>query len=116
MKLAKDFLGKAVAIKIDRPLGSVHPKFDKIKYTSNYGYVEGVKAPDGDDLDAYLLKVDKPVEEYSGIVVAIVHRLQDDDDKLVVIPEGESMTDEEIEASIEFQEKWINSKHIIVRD
>ncbi len=115
LKICKSYLGKEVKVKIDRPIGSVHPRFDKIKYTSNYGYLEGVMAPDGDDLDAYLLKVNKPVSEYEGIVVAVVHRLNDDDDKLVVIPKEQTITDEEIEKAIDFQEKWSKSKHLIIR-
>ena len=114
-KIAKKFLGKTVEILIDRPIGSVHPRFDKIKYTSNYGYLDGVSAPDGDDLDAYLLKVNKPVDKYTGIVVAIIHRINDDDDKLVVIPKDQKITNEEIEHMVEFQEKWSKSKHIIFR-
>ncbi|MCL4374554.1 inorganic pyrophosphatase [Patescibacteria group bacterium] len=112
---AKKFLGKRVRIKIDRPIGSVHPNFDRIKYTVNYGYLEGVKAPDGDDLDVYLLRVDKPVNEFEGIVTAIVHRIHDDDDKLVVVPDGQSISDEEIDKAIEFQEKWSRSEHTIIR-
>ena len=113
--LAKKYLGKTVKIKIDRPLGSVHPRFDKLRYESNYGYLEGVNAPDGDDLDAYLLLVNEPVENYEGVVVAVVHRMNDDDDKLVVIPKGRSISDEEIEKAIEFQEKWSRSGHTIIR-
>lgn len=115
LEMAMIFLGKEVTIKIDRPIGSVHPKFDKLIYTSNYGYIEGTLAPDGEELDAFILKVSEPVKEFTGIAIAIVHRLTDDDDKLVVVPKGETMTDEEIEMAIEFQEKWITSKHTIVR-
>jgi len=112
-ELCKKYLGKIVKIKIDRPLGSKHPKYD-YEYPINYGYLEGVLAPDGEELDAYLLMVDKPVEQYEGFVTAIIHRTNDDDDKLIVIPEGETITDEEIEKAVEFQEKWF--KHIIVRE
>lgn len=110
--MAEKYLSKIVEITIDRPLGSFHPKWN-FKYEVNYGYLKGEMAPDGEELDAYLLKIDKPVEKFTGKVVAIVHRTNDDDDKLVVIPENESITDEEIEESIEFQEKWF--KHVIVR-
>ena len=79
----------------------------------NYGFVPGVIAPDGEELDAYILRVDKPVEEFEGEVMAIVHRTENDDDKLVVVPEGEPVTDEEIEKMVEFQEKWF--KHEVVR-
>lgn len=103
LMLCKKYLGKEVEIKIDKPIGSIHPGFKKIKHTSNYGYIEGVKAPYGDYLDAYLLKVGEPVNEYKGVVVAIVHRLSDDDDKLVVIPEGETITNEEMESRLIFR-------------
>lgn len=110
--LAKELLGKKVKIKIDRQLGSKHPKWGFV-YDVNYGYVEGIIAPDGEELDAYLLKVDRPVEVFEGVVVAIVHRTDNDDDKLVVIPEGEVVTDAEIESATQFQEKFF--KHKIVR-
>jgi inorganic pyrophosphatase len=60
----------------------------KLIYTSNYGYIEGTLAPDGEELDAFLLKVYEPVKEYAGVAIAVVHRLSDDDDKLVVVPKG----------------------------
>jgi len=110
--IAKKYLRKIVEIIIDRPLGSYHPKWD-LKYLVNYGYLKGVIAPDGEELDAYVLKIDKPLDKFTGKVVAIVHRTNDDDDKLVVIPENEVITDEEIDKLIEFQEKWF--KHIIKR-
>ena len=95
LDLAKKYLGQIVEVTIDRQLGTKHPKWDFI-YAVNYGYIEGVKAPDGEDLDAYVLKVETPVEKFSGKVVAIVHRLDNDDDKLVVVPDGQDVTDEEI--------------------
>lgn len=110
--LAKQYLGKKVLVKVDRKLGEKHPKWDW-SYPMNYGFVPGVIAPDGEELDAYILRVDKPVEEFEGEVTAIVHRTENDDDKLVVVPEGESVTDEEIEKMVEFQEKWF--KHEVVR-
>lgn len=110
--LAKELLNKTVKIKIDRQLGTLHPKWN-FEYKVNYGFVEGIIAPDGEELDAYLLKVDAPVSEYEGRVVAIVHRTDNDDDKLVVVPEGMSVSDEEIETATEFQEKFF--KHVIVR-
>jgi len=111
-KLAESFLNKEVDVLIDRPLGSLHPKHG-FKYEANYGYIKDIKAPDGEDLDAYFLGVSSPIESGKGKVIAIIHRLKDDDDKLVVVPEGTHMTDEKIEKAVNFQEKWF--KHIIVR-
>ena len=112
MALAKQYLGKKVLVKVDRKLGEKHPKWDW-SYPVNYGFIPGVIAPDGEELDAYILRVDKPVEEFEGEVMVIVYRIENDDDKLVVVPEGEPVTDEEIEKMVEFQEKWF--KHEVVR-
>lgn len=109
LALAKELLRKKVRIKIDRQLGTKHPKWDFV-YDVNYGYIEGIIAPDGEELDAYLLKVDKPVEEFEGVVVAIVHRTDNDDDKLVVVPEGEGVSDEEIDQPHSFKRNFSNTR------
>lgn len=108
----KEYLGKKLAVKIDRPYGSKHPKHGFI-YPVNYGYVPGTVSGDGEELDCYVLGVFEPVEEYEGVCIAIVHRTDDDDDKLVIVPEGKSYSDEQIDALTEFQEQYF--KHIIVR-
>lgn len=112
LEIAKQFLGKEVEIVIDRPLGSMHPKYGFV-YEVNYGYLPNVQAPDSEELDAYYLGTDRALEETSGVVIAIIHRLEDDDDKLVVVTKGVEMTDEEIEKAVLFQEKWFT--HEIVR-
>ncbi len=109
---ATAFLGQIVKIKIDRPLGSKHPKYDMI-YEVNYGFVPDTKGPDEEEIDAYLLSVSKPVDEYTGKCIAIIHRLDDDDDKLIIIPENsKDMSDDEILELINFQEKWFKSEII----
>ena len=108
----KKYLGKDIYVVIDRPIGTKHPEYD-YKYPINAGYVPDTKMPDGEELDVYVLGVDTPIESFSGECVAIIHRTNDDDDKLVVIPAGKSFTNKEIEKSVEFQEKWF--KHVIIR-
>ncbi len=110
--LAKSFLNKIVDVSIDKPMGCIYSKF-KTLFEVNYGFIPNTLAPDGKELDAYVLKVKKPLEKFTGRVVAIIHRTNDDDDKLIVIPDGESITDEEIKKLVEFQEKWF--KHQILR-
>jgi inorganic pyrophosphatase len=107
--IAREYIGKKVHVIMDRPLGTKHPKHGFV-YEANYGYIKGIKAADGEDLDAYYLGTDKPFAEADGICIAIVHRLDDDDDKLVVVPEGTEMTDDEILKAVNFQEKWFKSE------
>ncbi len=109
---ATKYLGKTVSIKIDRPIGSKHPKYGFI-YESNYGFVPETKAPDGEEIDAYLLGIDNPVKEFTAKCVAIIHRLDDDDDKLVIVPENfKEIGDEAILKAVNFQEKWFKSSVI----
>lgn len=106
------YLGQKVNVVIDRPLGSKHPEHGFI-YEVNYGYIPNTKAPDGEEIDAYVLGIDKPVDKVSGVCTAIIHRTDDEDDKLVVTPNGQNFSNEEIEKLVEFQEKWF--KHTILR-
>jgi inorganic pyrophosphatase len=113
IKIAKDFLEKIVKIKIDRPIGSKHPKHG-FTYEVNYGFVPDTKASDGEEIDAYLLGVDKPLDEFTGKCIAVIHRKDDDDDKLVIVPENaKKISDEEILKAVNFQEKWFDS--VIIR-
>jgi len=107
LEIAKQFLGKEVEIIIDRKRGSKHPEFGFV-YEINYGYIPGVIAPDGENLDAYFLGADKPLAKARGKAVAIIHRLDDDDDKLVVAAAGYDPGDDEIRHAIDFQEKRFN--------
>ena len=109
---SNDFLGKKVKVKIDRKLGTLHPKHGFV-YMLNYGYIENTISPDGEELDAYLLGVFDPVEEFEGRVIAIIHRTNDNDDKLIVVPEGKEYSDEQIIALTEFQERFFKS--VIIR-
>ena len=109
---AKDFLGKDVAVKIDRQLGSRHPKHG-FMYMLNYGFIPNTISGDGEELDAYLVGEFEPVEESNGKVIAIIHRTNDDDDKLVVSKDGKEYSDDAIRAMTEFQEQYFES--IIIR-
>lgn len=111
LKISKNYLGKEVEIVIDRPLGSKHPEHG-FEYTANYGYLPDTKASDGEELDAYYLGVNKPLKKGVGKCVAIIHRLKDDDDKLVVVPKGVKLTDKDIEKAVDFQEQWFEHKII----
>lgn len=101
-------LGEVVKVMVDRPLGSSHPKHKDMYYPINYGYIEGIMAPDGEEQDAYILGVDKPVGEFTGKVIAVVHRFDDVEEKWVVAPENMIFGKEDIMEQIYFQEQYFN--------
>lgn len=102
--------GRVVTVTIDRPLGSYHPKHSDIYYLVNYGYVEGVMGGDGEEQDAYVLGVDHPVESFPGRIIAVIHRVDDVEDKWVVAPKGAVFTKEEIRDAVQFQEQYFDSR------
>ncbi|RKJ07096.1 inorganic pyrophosphatase [bacterium D16-54] len=103
-------IGTMVTVTVDRPLGSRHPKYKNMYYPVNYGYIEGVMAPDGEEQDAYIVGVHKAVGEFTGRVIAIVHRLDDVEEKWVVAPENISFSEKEIMEKIWFQEQYFKSE------
>lgn len=109
----KKYLGKKVKVIMDRPLATNHPKHGFV-YMLNYGYIPNTISGDGEELDAYVIGVFKPLEQFEGTVIAIIHRTNDNDDKLVVAPENKSYTDDQIRALTEFQEQYFES--IIIRN
>ena len=103
-------IGAAVTVLVDRPLGSAHPAYPDLIYPVNYGYIPGIMAPDGEDQDAYILGVDRPVKRFAGRVIAVIRRLDDVEDKWVVAPEGRRFTREEIAAAVAFQERFFRTE------
>jgi inorganic pyrophosphatase len=53
------------------------------------------------------------VAEYTGKCIAVIHRTNDNDDKVVIAPEGKDYTDEQIRVLTEFQERFFQS--VIIR-
>ncbi len=108
------YLGKTVEVTVDRPLGSYHPEHPDMYYPVNYGYIGGITAPDGEEQDAYILGVNEPVEKFRGVVVGVINRLDDNEDKWVVVPEEllgtEICWECNIMKAVEFQEKYYKSK------
>lgn len=108
-----EYLNKTLKIKVDRPLGSKHPKHGFI-YPINYGYVPNTISGDGEELDAYILGIYEPLDTFIGKCIAIIHRINDNDDKLVIVPENKTFTDSEIKVLTDFQEQYFES--IIIRN
>lgn len=99
-----------VNVIIDRPLGSAHAKYKDHIYPVNYGYVPGILAGDGEEQDVYVLGVEVPVTEFTGQIIAIVHRRDDVEDKWVAAPEGMYFSEEDIRAAVAFQEQYFDSE------
>ena len=108
--LVYSYREKMVDVIIDRPIGSVHPKYEDMIYPLNYGFIPNVFGGDDEELDVYLMGVNVPVKEYKAKVIAIVHRHNDVEDKLVAAPEGMSFTKMEIEDAVRFQEQYFESE------
>ena len=108
-KIVHGFIGKEVKVIIDRPIGYHHKG---LVYPINYGYIEELTALDGEFQDAYLLDENESVTKSHGTVIAIVHRYDDVEDKLVVSMNQTKRRIEDIEKIVSFQEQFY--KHDII--
>ena len=109
-------IGPMVTVTVDRPLGSYHPEHSDIYYSVNYGYIKGTIAADGEEKDAYILGVHTPVKEFTGRVIAIIHRENDVEHKWIVAPDGVTFTRDEIRDAVHFQEQYFKSKISLLYD
>lgn len=106
-------IGTTVTVTVDKPLGSYHPEYKDMYYPINYGYIEGVMAPDGEEQDAYILGVNEPVKKFTGKIIAIVYRKDDIEEKWVVVPDGVTFSKEEIRRQIHFQKQYFDSEIVM---
>ena len=109
---ARQYLGQLLSVQIDRPLGSTHPQYG-FTYPINYGFLPGVQAGDGEALDAYVLGVQEPLQSFEGLCLAVVHRLNDNEDKLVLAPLGSVYSAQEILQQVDFQEQFFEIELIL---
>ena len=99
-------IGQTVCGTIDRPFGSAHPRHPDMIYPINYGYVDGVIAGDGAEQDVYIFGTEKPIQSFTGKVIAVLHRLNDCEDKWIVSMDGKLPDKDEILRKIAFQEQY----------
>ncbi len=100
-------LKKIVHVIIDRPLNSCHPEHSDILYKLNYGYISSVfSSVDHEELDAYIMGVEEPISEYTGEVIAILHRYKEED-KLIVA--NKHFSKKEIISQTYFMEQYFSS-------
>ena len=103
-------IGTIVTVTVDRAMGTYHPKYPDLYYPINYGYIKGIMAPDNEEQDAYILGITQPVTEFTGRIIAIIHRKDDIEQKWVVAPVNMYFSKEEIMEMVNFQEKYFESE------
>lgn len=103
-------IGKMVKGTVDIPLGTAHPKYKKMIYPINYGYVDDVFSDDGEEQDVYLFGTDEPIKNFEGKVIAVWHRFNDSEDKWIVSLNEEYISEEKILGDISFQEQFFYGK------
>lgn len=87
-KKEQQMIGKTVTVIVDRPIGNCRPNHKNICYPINYGYIQGVVAPDGEEQNAYTPGVNYSLKEFTGRIIAIVQRFDDVEEKWVVAPKN----------------------------
>lgn len=108
--LVWSFLGKTVTVTVDRPAGYVHAyRGHTLVYPLNYGFLPGVISGDGEELDVYILGTSQPLTSFTGQIVGIIHRRDDDEDKLVAAPESLRPNQVEIAEAVAFTEQYFDS-------
>ena len=91
-----------------------HPDFI---YELNYGYIPNTLSGDGEELDCYIVGIEEPIAEFEGRCIAIIHRINEDDDKLILVPDNVNLSQVDIQKAVYFSEKhhksflFINSKN-----
>ena len=103
-------IGDIVKVTVDRAMGTYHPEHPDMYYPINYGYIEGIMATDGEEQDAYILGVEEPLNEFTGKIIAIIHRNDDIEEKWVVAPVDIKFSEDQIMKQVHFQEQYFDSK------
>lgn len=102
-----DIIGKTVSGKISRPLGSSH---SGITYLINYGQVRDVFTEDGSEQNVYVFGSNKPLQEFTGTIIAVYHHFNDVKDTWIVSLDGKEISDEKILGDIAFKEQFFYGK------
>lgn len=109
-QLIQEYLGRSVRVVIDRPVGFHHvTKGIHLDYTVNYGFLPGVTGGDGEEQDVYILGVAEPLETFTGRIIGVVRRKDDNEDKFIAAPEGMTVTGAQMMQQIHFVEKYFDS-------
>ncbi|MBQ9149048.1 MAG: GNAT family N-acetyltransferase [Oscillospiraceae bacterium] len=109
-ELIRSYMGQTVDVFVDRPIGYIHVTGGiTLHYTVNYGFLPDVTGGDGEEQDVYILGVEEPVERFTGRVIGAIRRSDDNEDKLVVAPEGMVLHQGQIAEAVHFVEQYFTS-------
>ena len=94
---------------IDRPVG-FEDSFGNV-YPINYGYIPELMGGDGEEQDVYIISHDQqqPLENFTGKLVAVIHRRDDIEDKWVLAPANEEIDKALIAEQTHFMEQYFDS-------
>ena len=107
-----NYKNQKIKVKVDRKLGDKHPEYGYI-YSLNYGYIPNTESEDGEEIDVYILGEFDPLEEFEGVCRAIIYRVDDIENKLIVTAEDKKYSIDQIKALVEFQERFFKTEIIM---
>ena len=105
---AIDVLVSSSKTVIDRPKGSVHPRFPDIVYPIDYGYIENTASMDGGGIDLWSGSL--PSDEVNAIICTVDLMKKDSEIKLLI-----GCTEEEMSLIYEFHNNSKCMKGILIK-
>lgn len=105
---AIDALVESGNIVIDRPRGSVHPRFPNIIYRLDYGYISGTESMDGGGID--LWRGSLPYTQVDAIICTVDLMKKDSEIKLLL-----GCTEEEMQIAYDFHNNSQYMKGILIK-
>jgi mutator protein MutT len=111
---------ETVTVKIDHPLGSTDEDNPSIVYPINCGYVERDceigQNGEFSRQEAYVLGVDVPLDEFTGVLTAVARRKDDANSVWLVVPENIHYTRQQLEEMIYFSEQYYDGFVEVIDD
>lgn len=111
---------ETITVKIDHPMGSTDEDNPSIVYPINCGYVErDYEIGQNGELSrqkAYVLGVDVPLDEFTGVLTAVARRKDDANSVWIVVPENIHYTRQQLEEMIYFSEQYYDSFVEVIDD
>lgn len=99
---AECLLGKIVDVIVDHPVG--YKRSDNITYALNYGYIINYITNVTQRQYTYIIGQELSLIQFSGIVIAIIKKLDGTKDQFVVATLGEKYSEDDIRKWISFHE------------